>query len=71
MAVWIVDQCVGGDGRGYGGFATKDISRLTTYVTEPDTKISEAYRKYGLHRAYVQSFELNLVATPQQPRVHS
>ena len=71
MAVWIVDQCVSGDGRGYGGFATKDISRLTTYVTKPDTKISETYRKYALHRANIQSFELNLVATPQQPRVHS
>ena len=45
MAAWLIDQCVGGSGRGYGGFATKDIGKLIDYVTEPDTKISETYRK--------------------------
>ncbi|CAD6565191.1 MAG: hypothetical protein ASARMPRED_006505 [Alectoria sarmentosa] len=43
MAGWVVDQCVNSNGRGYGGFATKDISQLTAYVTEPDTKISQTY----------------------------
>ena len=45
MAIWLIDECVGELGGGYGGFATKDISRLTTYVTEPDVKISGTYRK--------------------------
>ncbi|KAL9133977.1 MAG: hypothetical protein Q9175_004843 [Cornicularia normoerica] len=45
MAGWVIDQCVGAGGRGYGGFATEDISKLTAYVTEPDTKISGTYRK--------------------------
>lgn len=48
MAAWLIDQCVGGSRSGYGGyggFATKDISRLIDYVTNPDTKISDTYRK--------------------------
>lgn len=45
MAGWIIDQCVDGSGGGHGGFATKDISKLTAYVTEPDTDISGIYRK--------------------------
>lgn len=45
MAKWVIDQCVDGSrsGSGYGGFTTKDISKLTAYVTEPDTKISQTY----------------------------
>lgn len=50
MAVWVIDQCVSGSGNGHGGFTTKDISKLTTYVTEPDTKIGETYRKLTRHR---------------------
>ena len=49
MAGWVVDQCVDSNGRGYGGFATKDISQLTAYVTEPDTKISQTYRKWAMY----------------------
>ena len=47
MAAEVIDQCVGGGGggMGYGGFATKDISKLTGYVTEPDTQIRGTYRK--------------------------
>lgn len=45
MAAWLIDHCVSGSARGYGGFATKDISKLIDYVTEPDTKISETYRE--------------------------
>lgn len=45
MAGWVIDECVSASGTGYGGFATKDISKLTTYVTEPDTEISGTYRK--------------------------
>ena len=44
MAVWVIGECVDGSGRGYGGFATKDISKLAALITEPDTKISQAYR---------------------------
>ena len=45
MAAWLIDQCVGEGGLGYGGFATMDIGRLTAYVTEPDTEIGGIYRK--------------------------
>ncbi len=45
MAAWVIEQCVGEIGGGYGGFATKDINTLTAYVTQPDTEISETYRK--------------------------
>ncbi|KAF6221663.1 hypothetical protein HO133_001631 [Letharia lupina] len=43
MAGWVIEQCVGGNGRGHGGFATKDISELTAYVTEPDANIGGMY----------------------------
>lgn len=45
MAGWLIDECVASSGEGYGGFATKDISKLTAYVTEPNAKLSETYRK--------------------------
>ena len=45
MAGWVVDECVRSGEMGFGGFATRDISTLTQYVTKPDTKISRAYRK--------------------------
>ena len=45
MAGWVLAQCVGGSGEGHGGFATKDISKLTAYITEPDTKLGGNYRK--------------------------
>lgn len=52
MAGWVVDQCVDGSAGGFGGFATKDISNLAAYVTEPDTKLSETYRKRAMHRVF-------------------
>lgn len=45
MAAWIIDGCVAGIGGGSGGFVTRDISKLTAYITEPDTKITGTYRK--------------------------
>ena len=48
MAGWVIDECVGSGGKGHGGFATRDISKLTEYVTKPDTKISGDYRKWGI-----------------------
>lgn len=45
MAAWVIDGCVAGTGGGTGGFVIKDISKLTAYVTEPDTKITGTYRK--------------------------
>lgn len=48
MAGWVIAECVGSGGMGgmgHGGFATRDISKLTEYVTKPDTKISRVYRK--------------------------
>ena len=47
MAAWLIDQCIRESERGEGGFATMDISRLTTYVTEPDTKIDGTYREWA------------------------
>ena len=70
MAAWIIDQCVAGSGRGYGGFATKDIGKLLDYVTEPDVKISETYRKCTKNRISLPKSKLSLTATLQQPRVH-
>ena len=46
----MIEECVDVGQKGHGGFATKDISKLTTYVTESETKISGAYRKCAVEQ---------------------
>ena len=41
----MIDECVNIGQKGHGGFATKDISKLTAYVTESEMKIGGTYRK--------------------------
>lgn len=62
MAAWVIDGCVAGSGGGIGGFVIKDISNLSTYVTEPDTKIPGTYRKCATREVWIQSFRLKFAA---------
>ncbi len=44
---WLIGQCVT-TGGGIGGFVTKDIGRMISFVTAPKTNIHGPYRKIPL-----------------------
>ena len=62
LAAWVIYQCVGDNEAGYGGFATKDISKLTNFVTEPDMNPSGTYREWAMRKN--PSSELSTAAIP-------
>lgn len=71
MAAWVVDECVGSGGKGFGGFATRGLSKLTEYVARPDTKISGTYRKWAMYRGFYSDLRAEFEAIPQHSRLHS